>query len=609
MVKTIFDSDPSSSDSDADAGAGGADLPAAGPRPRPPTAVCALHRKRRRLACMAPDLRTRGAAGLWVCRQDHQCIVGPKRRARDKETSRERARPVKQPHTIAAGEGAPEEGAAQRQQTVWEEQAAADALLGLVRNAPGGQVAAAGLCSRLYKACPGVKAVIARHGGLKRFISSPLLAHAAQYVLDRNSLNAQGNQGCARVVLKERGQQRGPGLKNGPAPFGAAERAQTAAPNIASDALLGMVQQQSPEGDGQIAPHAGVAIFVDAENLGQFLKRDNGAQRLVQEAKEYGSPIVRKAFGDWSQAGVNAHQALLVENGFQLVHTPHPVSGKAAADIAMVVDVMSTLHSMPMLSCFVLATGDSDFSHVFCHLKKAGRTVVGVGPPSVLSRIVNNTVDKFIFTDGGTGAQRQQQGSAKPRRKREPLKDRVLKTKSCGIKKAEKAQSGKRKRTPPAKSERGPAGSNLFVRHCPAAWGDEAITQAFSPYGAVVSAKIRREKASGASKGFGFVSFDNPLAAQQAIQGMDGHRVEGKRLEVQLSTGGSKPKRRKQAKDPLERRGKLQKADGGRTEQSAQNRGRGARNTVAVKKKRTRLKTQPRAKNSEQDARRGTNAD
>eukprot|EP00802_Teleaulax_amphioxeia_P008838 Tamp_08849.p1 GENE.Tamp_08849~~Tamp_08849.p1 ORF type:complete len:500 (+),score=120.90 Tamp_08849:57-1502(+) len=89
--------------------------------------------------------------------------------------------------------------------------------------------------------------------------------------------------------------------------------------------------------------------------------------------------------------------------------------------------------------------------------------------------------------------------------------------------------------------QHGPAGCNLFIYHCPAAWDDEAIKQAFSPYGAIVSATIMKDKSTGASKGFGFVSFDNPIAAQQAIQGMNGHEVEGKRLKVELKQAKGPP--------------------------------------------------------------------
>lgn len=66
--------------------------------------------------------------------------------------------------------------------------------------------------------------------------------------------------------------------------------------------------------------HAG--IFVDAENLQGFLKR-GGASRLVEQASEFGSPIVRRAYGNWNMAGMQALQGQLVTNGFQLIHVPY----------------------------------------------------------------------------------------------------------------------------------------------------------------------------------------------------------------------------------------------------------------------------------------------
>jgi len=55
--------------------------------------------------------------------------------------------------------------------------------------------------------------------------------------------------------------------------------------------------------------------------------------------------------------------------------------------------------TLPRLSCVVLATGDSDFSHLYVHLRKCGCYIVGVGPHSVLSEIVKTTADKFVYTD------------------------------------------------------------------------------------------------------------------------------------------------------------------------------------------------------------------
>ena len=79
------------------------------------------------------------------------------------------------------------------------------------------------------------------------------------------------------------------------------------------------------------------------------------ASRLVEQAAEFGSPIVRRAYGNWNMAGMQALQGQLVTNGFQLIHVPYPVPKKSAADIAMVVDVMATQHRMQDLTCFVLA--------------------------------------------------------------------------------------------------------------------------------------------------------------------------------------------------------------------------------------------------------------
>ena len=82
----------------------------------------------------------------------------------------------------------------------------------------------------------------------------------------------------------------------------------------------------------------------------------------------------------------------------------------------------------------------------------------------------------------------------------------------------------------------GPPGCNLFVYHCPPTWGDNQLTAHFASHGKIVSATIMTNKSTGLSKGFGFVSFDNPESAENAIAAMNGFEVEGKRLKVQHKT-------------------------------------------------------------------------
>ena len=141
-----------------------------------------------------------------------------------------------------------------------------------------------------------------------------------------------------------------------------------------------------------------IAIFVDVENLTHWVKH-SGPEYLFDGLKPKGNITIRKAYGNWSNASINLLQPSLDRLGFDFAHNFHPVRGKNSADIQLTIDVMECAMTYPQIDCFVLATGDSDFSSLFRKLRSIGKEVIGVGPKSPLSKSVESSCSSFIFTD------------------------------------------------------------------------------------------------------------------------------------------------------------------------------------------------------------------
>ncbi|WKJ90174.1 NYN domain-containing protein [Methylomonas montana] len=141
-----------------------------------------------------------------------------------------------------------------------------------------------------------------------------------------------------------------------------------------------------------------IAVFVDAENVTNWIKHD-GVKLLMEELNQFGLIIIRRAYGVWSKPNLAMHQAAINQSGFELIHCYHPVTGKNTADIQMTVDVIECAWQLPNITCFVLVTGDSDFTPVFRRLREMDKDVIGVGQHSTLSECVKTSCTRFIYTD------------------------------------------------------------------------------------------------------------------------------------------------------------------------------------------------------------------
>ncbi len=83
---------------------------------------------------------------------------------------------------------------------------------------------------------------------------------------------------------------------------------------------------------------------------------------------------------------------------------------------------------------------------------------------------------------------------------------------------------------------RGPKGSNgstkLFVGGLSWDTTREQLETAFARFGTIVEATVIADRATGRSRGFGFVTFDNALNAADAAKQMNGAELDGRTLKV-----------------------------------------------------------------------------
>ncbi|RPJ09808.1 MAG: RNA-binding protein [Spirochaetaceae bacterium] len=70
---------------------------------------------------------------------------------------------------------------------------------------------------------------------------------------------------------------------------------------------------------------------------------------------------------------------------------------------------------------------------------------------------------------------------------------------------------------------------------------ESSLTELFSQYGEVVSARVITDQLTGRSKGFGFVEMANEDNALSAIGGLNGKEIQGRALKVNEAT--DKPRR------------------------------------------------------------------
>uniref|UniRef100_A0A8C0LHS9 RNA binding motif single stranded interacting protein 3 n=1 Tax=Canis lupus dingo TaxID=286419 RepID=A0A8C0LHS9_CANLU len=90
--------------------------------------------------------------------------------------------------------------------------------------------------------------------------------------------------------------------------------------------------------------------------------------------------------------------------------------------------------------------------------------------------------------------------------------------------------------------------TNLYIRGLPPGTTDQDLIKLCQPYGKIVSTKAILDKNTNQCKGYGFVDFDSPAAAQKAVASLKANGVQAQMAKVR--SGNISPHRHQQEQDP-----------------------------------------------------------
>ncbi|TPX34992.1 hypothetical protein SmJEL517_g02497 [Synchytrium microbalum] len=77
--------------------------------------------------------------------------------------------------------------------------------------------------------------------------------------------------------------------------------------------------------------------------------------------------------------------------------------------------------------------------------------------------------------------------------------------------------------------------SSLLLRNLSWSTTSESMRGAFERFGEVTDSFVLKDRETGRSRGFGFITFAAPQSAQDAIAQMDGQDLEGRNVRVNLA--------------------------------------------------------------------------
>jgi hypothetical protein len=135
-----------------------------------------------------------------------------------------------------------------------------------------------------------------------------------------------------------------------------------------------------------------LAVLIDSDNTTASLTSE-----LLAEIAKYGTPTIKRAYGDWTTQSLVGWKEQLLRHAIQPVQQFAYTRGKNSTDSALIIDAMDLLYA-GNLEGFVLVSSDSDFTRLATRLRESGTTVYGLGRRNTPAPFVA-ACDRFIYLD------------------------------------------------------------------------------------------------------------------------------------------------------------------------------------------------------------------
>ena len=135
-----------------------------------------------------------------------------------------------------------------------------------------------------------------------------------------------------------------------------------------------------------------LAVLIDADNVPY-----NNVKGMMEEIAKYGSPTIKRIYGDWTKPTVSGWKNVLLENAITPIQQYSYTQGKNATDSAMIIDAMDILYT-DKVGGFVIVSSDSDFTRLATRLREAGKKVYGIGEQKTPEPF-RVACDKFIYIE------------------------------------------------------------------------------------------------------------------------------------------------------------------------------------------------------------------